>query len=94
MTDAYVHVAVEPGETPRVGSAVREGDHVEAAHVVTGEWDLVVRLDVGGVTARTIDRLQEEIADEPRDGTLDDAIAAVESIEGVAETTTAVAFEP
>lgn len=46
MTDAYVHVYVEPSAIQRVAEAIDAVDAVEATHMVTGEHDIVARLSV------------------------------------------------
>ena len=46
MTDAYVHVMVEPGAVTNAAEAIAESDAVEQVQLVTGEADLVVSLDV------------------------------------------------
>ena len=46
MTDAYVNVTVEPGAVSQAAAAIAESDVVERVHLVTGDHDLVVRLDV------------------------------------------------
>lgn len=46
MTDAYVHVMVDPGAVTRAAEEIGGNDNVEAVHLTTGEWDLIVRLDL------------------------------------------------
>ena len=46
MTDAYVHVMVEPGAVNEAARALQGSDAVEAVHLVTGEADLIVRLSL------------------------------------------------
>jgi len=46
MTDAYVHVYVEPSAIQRAAEAIDAVDAVEATHMVTGEHDIVARLSV------------------------------------------------
>lgn len=46
MTDAYVHVMVEPGAVQQAATAIAESDAVAEVHMVTGEADLVVQLDL------------------------------------------------
>lgn len=46
MTDAYVHVMVEPGAVQQAARAIAESDSVADVHMVTGETDLVVQLDL------------------------------------------------
>lgn len=47
MTDAYVHVIVEPGAVGRAAEGIQNSDAVEAVHLVTGEFDLIARLELG-----------------------------------------------
>lgn len=44
MTDAYVHVMVEPGAVQQAGEAIAASDAVEEVQLITGEADLMVRL--------------------------------------------------
>lgn len=46
MTDAYVHVIVETSALSRAAEAIGESDAVEQVHMVTGDHDLVARLDL------------------------------------------------
>lgn len=46
MTDAYVHAMVEPGAVAEAAAQIAESEAVEQVHLVTGDHDLVVRLDV------------------------------------------------
>lgn len=46
MTDAYVNVMVEPGAVQQAAEAIAERDSVSTVHLVTGETDLIVQLDV------------------------------------------------
>ena len=46
MTVAYVHVMVEPGAVTEAAQALEGSESVEAVHLVTGEADLIVRLDL------------------------------------------------
>lgn len=45
MVQAYLVVSAAAGEAERVLAAVRELDAVAEAHVVAGEWDLVVEME-------------------------------------------------
>lgn len=47
MTDAYVHVTVEPGAVSEAAEAIANRDAVGKVHLVTGEHDLVVQVDTG-----------------------------------------------
>lgn len=49
MVHAYVMVATGSGGSPDVLSAVREFERVTEAHIVAGEWDLVVEVDADRV---------------------------------------------
>lgn len=46
MTDAYVNVMVEPGAVQQAADAIAERESVSTVHLVTGEFDLIVQLDV------------------------------------------------
>ena len=46
MTDAYVHVMIEPGAVQQAAEAIAESGSVEAVQLVTGEADLMVRLSL------------------------------------------------
>lgn len=46
MTDAYVHVYVEPTAVSNAAEAIAESDVVSHVHLVTGEHDLVVQLSL------------------------------------------------
>lgn len=94
MTDAYVHVEAEPGETAGVAGALRDHEAVVAAHVVTGEYDVIARLDLDDPDVETIDWLQREIDDEGRDGAVETIVEELGAVEGVAGTTTSMAFSP
>lgn len=94
MTDAYVHVEVEPGETARVTAALRDLDPVTVAHVVTGEFDVIAQLDLDDPDVETHDWLQTEIDEDGRDGAVAAAGERIGAVDGVAATTTSMAFEP
>ena len=47
MTDAYVHVFVEPGAVSNAAEAIAASDVAKRVDLVTGEHDLVVQLEVG-----------------------------------------------
>ncbi|SEP24057.1 transcriptional regulator, AsnC family [Halogranum amylolyticum] len=49
MVHAYVMVATESGGSPDVLATVRKFDRVTEAHIVAGEWDLVVEVDADRV---------------------------------------------
>jgi anthranilate phosphoribosyltransferase len=46
MTDAFVHVVVDPGAVARAAAAIDDLDQVGSVHLVTGDHDLVVQLDL------------------------------------------------
>lgn len=46
MTDAFVHVMIEPGAVQEAANAIAQSDSVERVHLVTGDADLVVQLDL------------------------------------------------
>ena len=46
MTDAFVNIVAEPGTVMDVAREVGELDAVSSVHVVTGEYDLIVQLDL------------------------------------------------
>lgn len=46
MTDAYVNVVVQPGAVQEAAAAIAESDSVSSVHLVTGETDLIVQVDV------------------------------------------------
>ncbi|MFB6160279.1 MAG: Lrp/AsnC family transcriptional regulator [Haloferacaceae archaeon] len=46
MTDAFVHVVVDPGAVHRAATAIDDIDQVGSVHLVTGDHDLVVQLDL------------------------------------------------
>lgn len=46
MTDAYVNVYLEAGAVSRAAEEIGDLDAVSAVHLVTGEYDVVVQLDV------------------------------------------------
>jgi anthranilate phosphoribosyltransferase len=46
MTDAFVHVVVDPGAVYRTAAAIDDIDQVGSVHLVTGDHDLVVQLDL------------------------------------------------
>lgn len=46
MTDAYVHVYVEPGAVSNAARAIADSPVASQVHLVTGAHDLVVQLEV------------------------------------------------
>lgn len=46
MTDAYVHVIVEPGAVSNVVEEVSSFDFVTAAHTVTGDFDVIAQVEL------------------------------------------------
>jgi len=49
MVRAYVMVKTTPGSSGDVVTAVRDDERVREAHVVAGEYDLVVEVEADGV---------------------------------------------
>lgn len=49
MVHAYLVVDAAAGMAPELLAKIRRVDGVGEAHVVAGEWDLVVELDAGEV---------------------------------------------
>jgi DNA-binding Lrp family transcriptional regulator len=49
MVHAYVMVATESGESPEVLSDVTGFESVTEAHIIAGEWDLVVEVEADRV---------------------------------------------
>lgn len=92
MTDVYVLVDTEPGETALVAGEIAAVEDVSEANVVTGRHDLIAEVDTGGLSPDTIDRLQDEIGAEGHPPI--DALAAIDAIDGVADAEAAVAFSP
>jgi DNA-binding Lrp family transcriptional regulator len=93
-TDAYVHVQAAPGETSGVAAAIRDLEAVTAAHVVTGEFDVIARLDLDDPDVETHDWLQTEIDEDGRDGEELAAVESVRAVDGVTSATVNMAFEP
>lgn len=46
MTDAFVHVIVEPSAIQQSAGAIAAAESVSSVHLVTGEYDLVAQLDL------------------------------------------------
>jgi DNA-binding Lrp family transcriptional regulator len=46
MTDAFVNVMVQPGAVASAAEEIAAVDAVDSVHVVTGEYDAVVQLDL------------------------------------------------
>jgi len=46
MTDAYVHVVAEPSAIQQAANTIAGRDSVSAVHLVTGEHDITVQLEV------------------------------------------------
>lgn len=46
MTDAYVHIRAEPTSVMHAAREVGEIDEVTAAHVVTGEYDVIAQVEL------------------------------------------------
>ncbi|WP_331234963.1 Lrp/AsnC family transcriptional regulator [Natronorarus salvus] len=50
MAEAYVHVIVDPGAVSRAASAISELESAASVHVVTGEYDVIARLELEDVS--------------------------------------------
>lgn len=59
MTDAYVNVAVAAGAASEAARRIDALDSVSAAHLVTGEYDIVAQLDLSDA-----DQIPTVVADE------------------------------
>lgn len=59
MTDAYVHVIVEPGAVSNAVEEISALEVVDAAHTVTGEFDVIAQLELGGK-----EEIPEAVADD------------------------------
>jgi DNA-binding Lrp family transcriptional regulator len=46
MTDAFVHVIVEPSAITEAAAVMAEAESVDQVHLVTGEFDIVAQLDL------------------------------------------------
>lgn len=46
MTDAYVHVVVQPGAVSQAANEIEDIDEVTAVHLVTGDYDLITQLEL------------------------------------------------
>jgi DNA-binding Lrp family transcriptional regulator len=46
MVTAYVMVKANTGEADRLRNAIKEIDGVESAHIVAGDVDVIVKIDV------------------------------------------------
>lgn len=46
MTDAYVHAIVDAGAVSQAASEIADIDAVADAHVVTGDFDVIARLEL------------------------------------------------
>jgi DNA-binding Lrp family transcriptional regulator len=58
-TDAFVNVVAEPGAVSRAAAAIADVDAVSDVHVVAGDHDVVVQLELADV-----DDLPSVVADE------------------------------
>jgi DNA-binding Lrp family transcriptional regulator len=59
MAEAYVHVIADPGAVSRAASAISELESVASVHVVTGEYDVIARLEL-----EEVDDLPTVVAEE------------------------------
>jgi DNA-binding Lrp family transcriptional regulator len=48
MTDAFVNVIVDPGAVSQAANEIQNLDAVSEVYLITGEYDLVVLLDLDG----------------------------------------------
>ncbi|MFB6167521.1 MAG: Lrp/AsnC family transcriptional regulator [Haloferacaceae archaeon] len=46
MTDAFVHVHVDQGVAREAANEIATLDSVSAAHLVTGDYDIIVQIDL------------------------------------------------
>ena len=46
MAHAFVHVHVDPGQAREAAQSIDHLDSVGAAHLVTGDYDVIARLDL------------------------------------------------
>jgi DNA-binding Lrp family transcriptional regulator len=46
MTDAFVNVVMDPGAVYQAAETIRNFEEVGDAHLVTGDYDLVVQLEL------------------------------------------------
>ncbi|MFB6113418.1 MAG: Lrp/AsnC family transcriptional regulator [Halodesulfurarchaeum sp.] len=87
MTYAYVAAQTVVGSSPDVLAAVRDIDEVAEAHVVAGEYDLIIELDTG-----SSDHL--DYADSPVTMTvLSIVMDEIQAIDGVTSTKTYVVID-
>lgn len=54
MTDAFVHVIVEPGAVRQAGDRIGDVDAVTDVHLITGEYDLIVQVEADGDDLPTV----------------------------------------
>jgi len=94
MTDAFVHLVVEPGEITTVAHELRTMDEVSEVALVTGEFDIIAQLDYGGLSVDTHQVLQEELDVEPREKLPEQSVATIEGIDHVESTALNLAYEP
>lgn len=46
MVDAYVNIITETGEVSNAGKEIDDFDEVKDIHVVTGDYDIIVQLEL------------------------------------------------
>jgi anthranilate phosphoribosyltransferase len=51
MTQAYVHVVVDPGAARQAAERIDDIEAVSAAHLVTGEYDVIAQVSVDDADA-------------------------------------------
>jgi len=61
MVLAYVMVRVDAGKEREVLQQVRKWAEVKEAHIIYGEWDLIIKVEVGSIeeiTSFVVDKLR------------------------------------
>jgi len=61
MVLAYVMVRVDAGKERDVLKKVTQWEEVKEAHIIYGEWDLVIKVEVGSIediTSFVVDKLR------------------------------------
>ena len=62
MVLAYILVRVDAGKEREVRDAVKGMEEVKDAHIIYGEWDLIIKVEVPNVeaiTAFVVDKLRK-----------------------------------
>lgn len=94
MPDAYAFVTTEAGEETAVVPQFRDLDAVTDVFVVTGQYDILVHLDLGDPPVETIDILAKENDIDPRDDVDERVLEQLDSVEGVEDSELVFAFDP